>query len=462
METLRIFPIAEEKLNELVSSGVISADGANLIRIALDPFHDKEVDFKGWPDEETAPSVARKVNQQALLVSPFGVGVLWDCVIVMDSLLDSKYFGPSTGRTNQTATWANGAISLYGGCSAWAVRSGSPFLPFAPSANCVFLTSLGTASPFTDGLGRLLSAGYEVTNVTAPLYRQGAVTAFLQPQTQRDPVNFKLQSGANNADVSVTLLRTLPTTLADMMILTQSKTWKAEDGIYQVARFSSAENPPYLPSYDVPVYCTQDDQEEVVANTGIEIPQMTPGAIANTLTPYPVLLHRVHTSGSWFSGLSEQTSLQLNFRYYYESFPGKSQLDILPLARPSPSPDPRALRVLAEALRFAPVGVPVAQNGLGEWFADLIDVVSPILSLIPHPVAQAVGTFAPAVSKLIRPKNKNKAVKPAPISAPVNNLALQTGRRSTIKGGPKIEGPLTEAAARKRQKRRVKKLTQPA
>jgi len=65
------------------------------------------------------------------------------------------------------------------------------------------------------------------------------------------------------------------------------------------------------------------------------------------------------------------------------------------LARHSCRDDSIARELYSEVIREMPVGVPQRMNSLGEWFNDAIsaaaDFVAPVLSAIPHPVAQAAA-----------------------------------------------------------------------
>jgi len=100
-------------------------------------------------------------------------------------------------------------------------------------------------------------------------------------------------------------------------------------------------------------------------------------------------------AGAYFTGLSYETTLQLNVIYYIERFPSQQDSDLVVLARHSCRQDCVALDLYSEIVREMPVGVPQRMNGLGEWFADAVssaaDYISPVLGAIPHPVAQAAS-----------------------------------------------------------------------
>jgi len=61
-----------------------------------------------------------------------------------------------------------------------------------------------------------------------------------------------------------------------------------------------------------------------------------------------------------------------------------------------------------------PVGVMQKENGLGDWFRDAVstvsEIVSPVMSMIPHPAAQAIGKVAGVVGNLSRRENESPYV----------------------------------------------------
>jgi len=113
-------------------------------------------------------------------------------------------------------------------------------------------------------------------------------------------------------------------------------------------------------------------------------------------------------AGAYFTGLSATTTLQLNVIYYIERFPSQQDSDLVVLATNSSRKDCVAMDLYSEIIREMPVGVPQKMNGLGQWFADAVssavDFVSPVLSAIPHPIAQGAAMAAKTV------KNVSQAV----------------------------------------------------
>jgi hypothetical protein len=103
----------------------------------------------------------------------------------------------------------------------------------------------------------------------------------------------------------------------------------------------------------------------------------------------------LNTHGLYFTGLSLQTTLAITLNCFVERFPGPQETDLVVLAKPSPQYDLLALEIYSHALHDMPPGVMVKENGLGEWFADVIGKVNNIfggsLRSLPNPYAQAAG-----------------------------------------------------------------------
>lgn len=475
------FNRAERLMNRLVGDRVMTAAGKDWLVAMIDPFHDTELKhLSGWPDVETGYSVVRKVKQQLSVVVPNAapfIGNNWDMLITIGPIMDDKFWSPTTGRINQTATWTNGNAGRFGGCHVWAVKPGTAWAPFSGSPDTVSVGSLELGAPYTTGVGRCVGLGFEVVNTTAALNRQGSCTVFKHMQTQRDPCNFKLLPSAVGAilsDVTATIYHMIPTDLAGLALLPGSRTWKAEEGAYLVGHFHTNENPPFSADYNIPFLTLTDDIEDVTSGNALYIPQFAAGAIANSYTPNPTHVHPLHTNGAYFAGLSNSSTFMVTLIYYYETFPSLSQADILNLATPSAGYDPVALEIYSHCLSTMPPGVVLAENPLGEWFADVVDKVSNALAYIPHPLAQALSAAGKAGTGIYRgtlpalpapgtlaPAALLRESAPAPQQMPFRDdytgIVLNQGRRK-VQPGIRAQGPFNEPAlTARRTRRRAKK-----
>jgi hypothetical protein len=223
-----------------------------------------------------------------------------------------------------------------------------------------------------------------------------------------------------------------PQNASQVMLFPGSRQWAAEDGCYVVGSFHSVENRAVAAGFVEPVVSqpqTDDRETPTTNNTNFIIPAGTVYPTDTSTATFPAIkLDPIHQSGALFAGLSPTTTLTLNVIYYYESFPGLAEPDILVLASPSAEYDPVALNIYSHCIGRMPVGVKVGENGLGDWFYGIAkkvyDIFSPAIKAIPHPAAQAAGILGDSFLTAPSPAGSNK--KPKKKKAPAG--AVNTGR----------------------------------
>lgn len=189
-----------------------------------------------------------------------------------------------------------------------------------------------------------------------------------------------------------------PSTPAAAMLLYGSRQWHAGEGNYSVATFNNENNPACGDEFINPIFQTgplSGTRTAVYPSTTL---YTDPGGSIIPAPP-PMYIAPMNMSGAYYTGLSLQTTLAITVHWYVEVFPDISS-PLVTLARPSPSYDPAALSLYSMLLADLPVGVMVKDNGLGDWFASAVSkvasVASPILRMIPHPLAQAGAMAADA------------------------------------------------------------------
>lgn len=124
------------------------------------------------------------------------------------------------------------------------------------------------------------------------------------------------------------------------------------------------------------------------------------GTAAQKLAPlYPMPFN---TSGAYFTGLSPETTLQLNFKLIVEVAPGPND-QLATLATSSPEFDPPALELYSRVCSRLPPGVPQDENPAGEFFKSVLGTLGDIVALggALHPAFSLVGGGMKAVSKVI-------------------------------------------------------------
>lgn len=249
-------------------------------------------------------------------------------------------------------------------------------------------------------------------------------------------------AGGLLANANFSTVRYPPKNPNDIMLLAGSRQWAAEEGAYIVGTFHDLNNPPIAASYCIPAILDGDDIEwssidpSINANyTNMVIPSISAVGGAGALSeafPLPAIkMCPIQQGGVLLSGLSEQTTLTLNVTYYYETFPGNQQADIVTVATPSAEFDPCVLNIYSHAMGEMPVGVKVGENGLGDWFLGVVNKISstlaPILSNIPGPVGIVGGPIAKYIasstSAYMAPPNTRVAK--SKVVSPANKLAVR-------------------------------------
>lgn len=383
---------AERALERLKQKTGMTETGKKWLTVAVDPFHDTQIDLIGYPDGELGSSVIQCFKGSINLVKPSYIadGTNWDALITIDDLLANVTLQPKEIYGNYVGPSAATTITLQAGglcVSSGPVGQDLTYRDTGSSTPTVFQNIDVPDNYFADRM-RCISAGFEVHNTTSELYKQGSVAAFSQPLASRESaIVLQKVDDASNAAVfsgsfSALLNEVAPQSFANAVLLPGTKIWEAKDGCYVVANQNALENPSGYPvqvqyalvqpdfysSY--PLANTTDDGNSFALTN---VSQNDPYANwMSVVTPHD-------RKGAYFTGLSSQTTLTVNYNCYLERFPGYAS-ELVTLARPTPEGDKAALDAYSECLTYMPLGVPVNENGFGDWFtgavADIIDGVT--------------------------------------------------------------------------------------
>jgi len=180
------------------------------------------------------------------------------------------------------------------------------------------------------------------------------------------------------------------------LLLPNSKQWDAEEGAYVTAKLNTMEIDTSEYGFSVPVVIsgTLDSQTIPVASPVISTFPFN-GTTQIVAATNPIYVSDFNFCGAFFTGLSTQSSLTVNWNIFVERFPSQLNTELVVLAQPSPCYCPAVFELYKVAMGYSPPGVPVKENGLGDWFAEVVsgaaDILSPVLSMVPHPAAKAIG-----------------------------------------------------------------------
>jgi len=466
---------SENMLSKLGEQLGMTDAGKSWVTASLDPFHDNPIDSKGYPDGSISKNIVQTIKQSMTITSPPGLATTatWDCHVVQWPWANKvpitafKDGLNGSGTTPHYGAAPYGAISVdpiqatfCGGLSAYACPTGHSSavsdMIAGLAANTASNTSLVLPNPYRVGKRRIIGIGFEVYNVSAQLYRGGSVTCYRQPVESFDDAQtttFAVASagvGINIVASKIINMSSPPANPAAALLMPYSRQWDAEQGCYCVGAFNTAE----LANHNsYPLTVVINDPYTIDGSHTDNNSYCTPLAnYTTTLTGSQVLygpgvvdLIQIDQTGAYFTGLTPQSSLLINYTIYLERFPTFDDQDLIVLAKPPPERDDIALKFYSHASDQLPVGVPVKENGLGDWFKDVIgtasDFIAPVLSAIPHPAAQGVGMLIKGTNAVV---NRDRVPELPPSNAR-SSAPAYTPRQEAAKVAVKNKNVLVRA-----------------
>jgi len=460
----------QKLLQKLVGSRVITPSGADWAVVAADPFHDVELpNLCGYPDTQVGQSVVLKVPYQMTLSAPAGIGAsdTWQFMlstlpwtagdvgpgpIWTDYKLTGNFLEFDPGPLNSATRLP--PVSIYAG------PSGTSLGPFQLSvAGNAAPQGLALDNSFAKGSHRVIGWGVEVYDTTAVISRQGTCTVWKQNTNTQDKSTFFYANPSgtikNWGATSGILINRPPETIAEANLLAGTRSWKSEEGCYLVCTQNQEQLLAKQPNDTQPVMLSGD------VSPGLRGP-IPARALSGTVSTapmgedgifYPSMVWNMipyHMSGCFFTGLSATSTFLIRTIFYVERFPTPDEKDIVLLTKPSACHDPVALEIYDRMLKEMPVGVPVAENGLGEWFYDAIKAVMPTIAKIPHPLAQAAAGLGNMYSDYWESQDK------PPVRPPQQTKKL-TGQRNPSAPPRQTSPPATPLTKPQTQNRNNKK-----
>lgn len=418
--------------------------------------------LRGYPDVSTEPTVVVKIRQAVTVSAPEGLpaGQPWDCHICTSPIDFSPTgqttvrgsnvtpFGPGKLNTGPPSTGVAGLVESIG--FPRAARMDGLLINSVPSdslngRNMTFTPEHcpeGAGSGYqmqqlnldqyldfdeTDlGVYRILYSGFEVVNATAQIYKQGAVTVYEYGNSFEMGASVPAKHVTTGGDVRpfippsqpTTYFRCPPNTLAEAKIMPGSHSWAAQDGCYNTAKFQSS-NPfqamtrrpwvmcqnnaeaasesgygpsaPPNPTYNGGSFIS--DESLAATNSGNAT---SPGA--RVVLAGPAHFSQMNTTGAYFTGLSEQTTLFVTWRVGIERLPAANKPSFLALSQPSASYDPNALVLYNLVANVLPPGCPQGYNDAGKWFRWISEAAQKSIPTV-YPIVRTAAMLATAMGR---------------------------------------------------------------
>jgi len=418
---------AQRYLTKIGEKLGLTPEGRNWLIMAIDPFNDSIDTCEGYPDGTGAKCIVEPIKETATIVVPSGANnVNWDCLIVdcpwvlpLKTWNSCQQGTAGTGTSKDLASqllnvWnlqqSNNSSLTIGGVQVMSQPSSG--FGFSNNWNPAVLVGQSEFSTFSmtpstnvvTGNYRVIAKAFEVCNTTSELYKQGTVTIFRTPVPSLNEANAgSVWVGVNaNPQIAATVLNmdSWPVTSSQAYQAIDSIQHAAADGVYVPATLNtdelSYENYQSTVPYIVMGDPTDAEPSPSSANNTMALHNQSVNITSNEQYGFPgIQWSNFHMGGCLFQGLSPQTTLQINVKWLIEKFPSQNDAVLVPICHRSPDRDHVAIEMYSHLANSMPVGCKFADNGFGDWISDALstvaDYVAPVLSVIPHPAAQAIG-----------------------------------------------------------------------
>lgn len=288
----------------------------------------------------------------------------------------------------------------------------------------------GLGAPKENSPRRIISGGFEVTNTTAALYKQGSVTVYSAPQTRSTLLEHLSDQDLGTRVGLVENFVQPPSTLAQAQSLRNAVTWSAEDGCYIPIRLN-INDMQFQPQTNNVMCFRPLDQASVniaydAADTGMcTYFTVTDGRLIPSITRTQLL----DQSGAYFSGLSYQTTLQLNVRLLVEVAPSATS-PLVTLSSPSAAYNLAALELYKATVQELAPGCPVGMNAKGDFWRNALGAIGSVASFLAPAInyfLPGVGTGVGALGALAQGYGRSKP-------KPKKTVVVETGKK---KASPK-------------------------
>lgn len=407
----------EHAINKLVRERYLSPEGAAWLRVVLDPFTDDVVQSPSFPDNSNFAVVTYPIKQSITVKRPPVVlAGNWDCHVMFTPTLARIPLSVNTTIPSDWGNWLpiNGTIDSALGTIEIIGNGPGLALDIINTTTANYCGNLeGIANELTDGY-RVVGVGFEVHDTTALLNKQGLCTVYRVPESATPAyMNFcdsNIPYGNFAEGGDVVRFNNPPSNPAQALAYLGTRQWEAKEGAYVVCPMSNSSNP-FKQFVSTGHYVSGADRRTLKVAQVISGPSATQHKFTrNILMPYA-------QCGVMLTGLHFDASISVNLTMYIERAPSShNSYDLARMARQSAPYDPVAIAIYSEALSTLPVGVMVKENGLGDWFMDVVNKITqfatPILGMVPHPLAQAGSQVSRVVNQMTTKNELNKGGNP--------------------------------------------------
>jgi hypothetical protein len=384
----------ENLLQKFVDNKMLTSDGKTFVINSLNPFPDTQATHVGLPDTTRELSVVYEITQSLSFGSGAVAGAFDFNVIVWP--FDAVFTAQTVLANDNILTYPGLTGSNYGGVQVVNAATGTPCTVNSGGAFNVGI--LVPPAEYQIGKYRTIYGGFEITNTSADLYLGGMGAAWSMDTAVPDKSTWFINGVGAAGVLSGYQIPFPPPDYPTVTNMPNTIKLNGRDGCYSTFSYNNDDNKAMISTPSIPVIMRSQ-----YPYLNAIIPSLTTSAALYTNGPFKMEPRRM--TGYYGVGFAQQSTFELNVKWYVESFPDTTNPQILLLAKPSPCYDPFALHIVSEALQTLPVGVPVSENGTGEWFFNVLKEIAqkalPLIGAIPHPIAKAVGTIGAGLVNLL-------------------------------------------------------------
>ena len=214
----------------------ISASTNENLSMVTDPYHDRNMRVRGYPDGKVLVSAVQRYQGLRSLANPFTLtaGQTWSFHIF------TTPFHFSTPVTN--CNFSGNQINFAPGGIVTTTYVGPLMVQYLHHSNTGAIINqaydiLGqdVSNNDPDCSHRTVSLAFELHNTTAEIQRAGALTCY-RTNAVNSALNFIIpQPGGTNTPWSSTLIASLPGNTDEAELLPNTRTWEADAGAYLIA-----------------------------------------------------------------------------------------------------------------------------------------------------------------------------------------------------------------------------------
>lgn len=402
---------------------------------ACDPFHDWTWTPNGLPDSYTGNSIVRVVKKTFQVENNVPGNVPFDCHIftmpVSYGYVNGNDTTYNTAKISSTPDLVC-SLSQSGNINIPSFGSATPIVypiyPVTVVQSPIGYSTFPQDASFTttnlvieglefneymDGNTREIASAFEVHNVTNKLNVSGTVTVYRSPHSFQDHLPQFVHGTARHAPMHQ--CPAPPGRYTDALLLSGSRQWEAEYGVYIVETFDYDESRPQMLDSDSVFFTSSYSGTDSFQYGVVRAPRLD--GSNNQIFARNKLCYK-DLSGAYFTGLDPSTQLTITVTKVFETFPPVRD-PLVTLARPSMSYHPEFFALYKEISAKLPPGVMVAENATGEWWKKLLNVVKEVAPTVGAAfggpgavIGKLVGTAAGGIQNALKDSDDKKAKKP--------------------------------------------------